>query len=579
MVAADAPSGASTSATAVLRVDVLVTAAMFTMHRLAICIKYAFQPSSVYGKRMREWVSMQDRLDDQLFSAWFVLTPSTIDREVRAALRSLDEDEAGATYALSAEAFSRLRASLPVASHESLDAAGSNVPVSLLASALLLQVNEETAGLVTTLQRATTFFGMLATFATTALRAALSLPILGASVIESAIIIGHWIADFLLLPTVFTFLAVGVVDHYRRQGVLEALARLSRSSSLRAGGGTAGLLSTAVRPPILPLETIADMRAFLATRRLLLSFGAGFHARLVTVLGFDLVVLAATAAVCVVSALTAPLDLGAIIAPVLTFHVVVAPAVALCTLGLYAAANANAAAAQLASVIVHARLRLRLAAHDAGDAPPLTLALLDEIECALREQTEPVAVLGVAATPALTSSLLGAFASVETLLVSGIITRWSTRASTATLDASKGSLAATPSPTPSPAAPPTPQSDAGGAASSTSTAEIAGIAIGALVLVCLLVAVARTVMARCAAGRSSATPLTTATVARGRGARRPGGSGRSLPDADRPRSEPVLLSPSWPLSKGTASGVMPPRTASTAAGELPTSISLRNILS
>jgi len=577
----DAPAGESTAATAVLRADVLVVSAMFAMHRLAICIKYAFQPSSIYAKRMREWVSMQDRLDDQLFSAWFVLAPSTIDREVRAALRSLDDDEVGATFALSAEAFSRLRASLPAASQATLDAAGRDLPVSVLASLLLLRVNAETAGLVTTLQRTTTFFGMLATFATTVLRASLSLPVLGASATESAIIVGHWIADFLLLPTVFTFLSVGIVDHYRRQFVLDALARLMRSSPLRAGGGTAGMLSTAVRPPILPLETVADMRAFLAMRRLLINFGAGFHARLVTVLGFDLVVLTATAAVCVVSALTAPLDIGSISAPVLIFHVVVAPAVALCALGLYAAANANAAAARLASVVVQARLRLRLATQSEGDkAPPLTLALLDDIECTLREQTDPVAVLGVAATPALTSSLVGAFASVETVLVSGIITRWSSpRSATATLDASTGAATPSPSPLPSASLPPPPRSsgDSGGAASSLSTGEIIGIAIAACAVVCLLVAAASAVASRRAAPPlSSENPL--ATAARGRGVARKHG-GHYFPDPDgKPRALAAAPAPGLPLPAESAKepGVATPRSDE---GALATSISLRNILS
>ena len=96
--------GAATSdtdaSTAVLRTDVVALAAVMTMHRLAISIKYAFQPAAVYTRRMSEWVSYQERLDDQLFASWFKLSSETIAREVVAAQRSLDADEAVAAHTL-----------------------------------------------------------------------------------------------------------------------------------------------------------------------------------------------------------------------------------------------------------------------------------------------------------------------------------------------------------------------------------------------------------------------------------------------------------------------------------------------
>ena len=108
--------GAATSdtdaSTAVLRTDVVALAAVMTMHRLAISIKYAFQPAAVYARRMSEWVSYQERLDDQLFASWFKLSSETIAREVVAAQRSLDADEAVAAHTLPPKAFARLRASV-----------------------------------------------------------------------------------------------------------------------------------------------------------------------------------------------------------------------------------------------------------------------------------------------------------------------------------------------------------------------------------------------------------------------------------------------------------------------------------
>ena len=444
---------ATPSTIAVLRIDVIVVAAGFVMHRLAISIKYGFQSQTVYTKRMSVWASMQDRLDDQLFASWFILSRPTITREMLTALSSIDEDEGAAAYSLPAAEFVRLRASCHADAHPELDTCAvfrgcHTVPASVLASALLLHVNSNTMGLVVALQRATMLAGIIATFGTTVLRVALSLPILGSNYTEAVIIVSHWIADFLLLPVVFTFLAVGYVDHARRTRVLEALARLFRASPMREGGGTAGLLATAVKPPIVPLASIADVRAFLTTRRLLLSFGSGFHMRLVTVLSADLCVLAAVSALCVILALTSPLADGvtAIISPVVLFFILVAPAVALCALGLRAAVTANLAAAQLVTVVVTERLRLRVASLDTGSSPPM-LGLLDDMERALRENNTPITLFGIAATPALTSSLVGAFASVATVLVSGTITRWSASAESSS---SAALIPSSPSPTASP---------------------------------------------------------------------------------------------------------------------------------
>ena len=87
-------------ATAVLRIDVVAVVAILVMHRLAISIKYAFQPRALYGRRMSRWVTYQERLDDQLFASWFKLTRVTIEREMRAAVETLADDEAVAAFSL-----------------------------------------------------------------------------------------------------------------------------------------------------------------------------------------------------------------------------------------------------------------------------------------------------------------------------------------------------------------------------------------------------------------------------------------------------------------------------------------------
>lgn len=494
---------ASESSVAVLRIDVIVTAAMFTMHRLAISIKYGFQSKTIYARRMREWVSMQERLDDQLFSAWFKLSASTINRETRAALSVIDDDE-HTSFSISEEAFSRLRASLHEDARKELDAAVTVKSsqcvfgVNTLASALINHVNEDTSNLIVRLQRVTSLIGIVATFGTTIFRSALGLSILGENLIEGIVIVGHWIGDFLLLPVVLTFLSVGFVDHMRRKGVLLAYARLFRPSAMKEGGGTVDMLTKAVRPPILQLSNVDELRAFLATRRLLLAFGSGFHSRLVSVLSADLCVLAAVAAIAVISALTAPDVKASLMAPVVLFHIVVAPGVALCTLGMWAAASANLAATQLVTVVSLARLRLRLDTFDKEKMPRM-LALLEDVERTMRDNVEHIVVLGMTATPALASSLLGAFVSADTVLLSGVVTRLNALGSGdsgAKLNVSPSPTpVTTPSPTPSPSASPPPAKF--GSPSSLSPGAIAGVVIAALVVAGLLTAAVRAAASRC----------------------------------------------------------------------------------
>ena len=436
-----AGNAANTSSTAILRCEIVSMSAVLLMHRLAIAIKYAFQPTALYARRMSVWVTYQERLDDQLFASWFTLSQATIDREVAAAVAAVGEAEAQAAYTLLPNSLSSLRAGL----HEEAAAAlppphSLTLTASALATALLLQVNKATSGYVLALQRATTVAGLLSTFSTTILRSVLSLPILGTSRLEALIIIGSWVCNLLLLPTIFTFLAVGIVDHARRERALEALSRLHRpshkagaggaSGSAGAAAGTAGsgLLALALDPPLLPLVSVGDARAFLATRTLLLSFGAGFHARLVTVISADLIVIFGVAAFCVYSALTSPTSsvdgtAAPILAPLVLHHALVVPAIALCALGLTAAARANAAAAAGATVVAEARLLQRVASHEAEAPPPALLPLLEDVERLLREHAVPVTILGLAATQALANTLVGGVFSVETLLVSGSATR------------------------------------------------------------------------------------------------------------------------------------------------------------
>ena len=453
------------AASAVLRADVVAIAAIFLMHRLAISIKYAFQPRAVYARRMAQWVTYQERLDDQLFASWFKLTRPTIEREVKAATAALTEDEATASFGLAPAALARLRASLHAEARADLAgcAAAQGSPhcrlhASTLAAALLCHVNEVTSWHVLTLQRATTAAGLVSMFSTTFLRASQGLPILGGTALETSIIVSAWVSNFLLLPTAFTFLSVGIVDHSRRERALDTLSRLCRPSSLGSGGaGTVGMLAEAVQPPTLPLESVSDVRAFLATRSLLLGFGAGFHSRLVTVISADLIVALAVAAFCIYTALTVSLARGvtALLAPLVLHHALVVPALVLCGLGLLVAARTNVAAASGATVLAQARLLVRVKARADEGAQAVLIALMDDVERLLRDNAAPVTVLGVSATPALTNALLGGFFSLETVLVSGAATRLSAGALGAPQQ-QPGSQGAAASPSPSPSPSPVP---------------------------------------------------------------------------------------------------------------------------
>lgn len=421
------------TANAVLRIDVVAVVVTLCAHRLAVAFKYAFTPEHTYAQRMRDWVPSTERAASQLVSTWFNLTPDAVAREMAAAVHGLDEDEATAAFSLSPDAFAHLRASLCGEALASLDAGlakgaeagGAQVmAVGQLAAALLLHVTAQRAGHVRDLQRAALLIGLVSTFASTVLRAVYGLPVLGADAIESVVIIGHWISNVIMLPTTFGFLCVGVVDHMRRARALDHLARIFEPTSRREGGGAVGLLATTVRPAVLALDSLADVRAFLATRHLLLAFGAGFHKRLVVVIGTNLVVFIGAAAYCLIALIIAHAS-AAVIAPVVLLNVLVGPAIALCAAGLTCAAMANASAARGIAVIVHARLRARLAADASGAPPAVSFALLEDVERALRERAEPVNILGVAATPALGSALLGFFASVETVVVTICLQRLS----------------------------------------------------------------------------------------------------------------------------------------------------------
>jgi len=522
--------GVNDASTSVLRVDIVAVAAAFVMHRLAISIKYAYQPTSLYTRRMTAWVTYQERLDDQLFASWFKLSRATIEREVSAALETIEDEDASASYSLSPDTFSRLRAGVNKEARVDLDSCATDndnhnyriLPVGVLASVLLVHVNEETSGYVLALQRLTSLIGLVSTFSSTVLRAALSIPILGTSTYDSCVIIAAWISNFLLLPTIFTFIAVGVVDHARRKQALETLSRLLQPSPLRSGGrSTVGILASAVQPAVLPLETVSNVRAFLAVRSLLLAFGAGFHARLVTVISGDLIVLAIVTIYCVISALTASTasGLGVIAASLVLHHSLVVPAVALCALGLYMASEANTAAFQSTAVIAQTRLFMRVASGANNEkTPPPVFGLLDDVEKVLRENAEPITILGIAATPVLTNSLVGGFFSVETLLVSGAIARLSTGVSsssttTTTTSSSPSSSSSSSSPLPvasasaSPLANSTSSTETAAASNSSSNIEInVGIFFGIVTALSIVIALAIMIIRR----RSSSSSLSSA---------------------------------------------------------------------
>jgi hypothetical protein len=223
------------------------------------------------------------------------------------------------------------------------------------------------------------------------------------------VVVAHWASNLLIMGVVFSFLFIGAVDHRRRAGALGLLGRLFASR-----GG---------QEPLLALHSPAQVRAFLAARGTLLAFGSVYHERLVLVTSAFLVLFVVMGGYCcVVMFLVAAADVGPLASACVLLHVLVLPAFVVCGLGLYEAAEANAAAARHVAVVVGTRVQLRLRADFDGAKEGALLALLEDVERGLQEQAG-VSILGVPATMGLLASYGGLWLSLEAFALTTLLAR------------------------------------------------------------------------------------------------------------------------------------------------------------
>jgi len=404
-----APAGADAALAATLVADVVHVVAAFACMRLAICVKYAYMLPRVYAARRREWAPSAERAEEQLISGWRIVSAATIAREVAASAAAC-AGAADAEVELRAGALPRVRAALACDAaaaivDRALRGGGARLPVPALAEALQTAAQARTLGFAAASFYALLLFGVVGTLASTAMRLALGEPALGRHAAHAVVIVGHYVANCVLMATTFNFLAIGANDHLRRAHSLALLGRLfSRPAAAAAAP--------------LSFDSVAQVRAFLAARELLLDFGAVFHERLVLVTSAFLVIFLLLSAYCLLRFFAAT---GGTLAPLVsTFliaHVLVQPAFLCIFAGLAAAARANDAAAAHAAVVAAARLDARLAAGaDAARGAPVADALGDLERAVLaRQSAAPIAVLGVPATFALAQSFAGFIASFETV--------------------------------------------------------------------------------------------------------------------------------------------------------------------
>lgn len=434
------PPTPSTLFDATLRSDFIHVVVALVCMRLAICYKYAFMAKHTYASRLTSWASRAERSEEQLITGWMRITPELVHREVRVALAARHPDGSGEKVC-----FSLHRDALPLL-HELLEcdvaiacvnaalaadgtwvlsegevgeeAAGSatgsaplRIPVAVLVEALLLSAAKRVSGFTLFSTRLLFFIALVGTFTTTVLRATFSVPVLGYSMLDGIVIVGHWGANIFFMGAVYNFLLIGAVDFKRRARAHKVLAALFSPGSHRG----------ATREPLLVFDSVGQARAFLDARALLLTFGAAYHERLVLVTSSFLVVFSALAAYCIVAIFTATsANLGPLIASFILLHVLVLPAFACCALGLNEAAGANTEARHHVAAVVNARVHARLKAADAGQRlDPLMLELLADVEDIVRVQgeQEPIMILSHEATNGLTQSLVAAWTSIETVAV------------------------------------------------------------------------------------------------------------------------------------------------------------------
>ena len=425
-----------------VRSDALHVAIAFLSQRLTVCIKYAFIPRAAYARRLRQWASTKELQAEQLITGWFRLDPRTIAREVGVAVAHYHPGSEQQTIGMPPPCLARLHSVLRcsqarAALEAGLQAAGGALPVPALASAILLQAVSQESAYTSALQGLLFGVAGLGTFTTTIIRAAAGTPLLGSTAQECTVIIGHWVANVVVMGVTFTFLAIGAIDHRRRAASHRLLGELckpgaqscaavaaegagSEGSAERPAGGAAAA-AAAHRPAALSLHSTASVTAFLSTRRLLRAFGAAYHDRLVLVISCSLIVFSALAVYCLatLAALSASpggsASASLMVSSFVLLHVLALPAALCCALGLHEAQLVNEQLRRHVALLVHARVELRLAAGEGGALDARLLGLLEDVERHLAEEqlAEPVCILGIPASDALTKGFVGAWLSLE----------------------------------------------------------------------------------------------------------------------------------------------------------------------
>lgn len=445
---AAAPTNANSWVAATLRSDTLHVAIAFISQRLTVSIKYAFIPRAAYLSRLARWTPSRELQAEQLVTGWFHIDKRIIAREVDVAvalrqpsapreafelhdaalprllavLRAtearavLDEALGGAVARAAADSSSSsAAAAAPAADASACEGAAPvagppllRVPVVALVNAIMLEAISRERQFGFALQAFLFLVAFCGTFTTTFIRAAVGAPLLGLDALEALVIVGHWVANLIIMPVTFSFLAIGAIDHRRRATSHRLLGELFRA--LPRGC-----------PPALAFESTAQACAFLTARSLLLAFGEAFHERLVLVISTSLVVFAALSAYCLATLYTST-SAFYVVSSIVLLHVLVLPSFLCSAFGLFEAGKINEHLRKHVSLVVDARVRLRLAACALAPLDARVLGLLEDVERLMVEQqnSHPVAILGIPASAALFKSFVGTYASLETAALTAV---------------------------------------------------------------------------------------------------------------------------------------------------------------
>ncbi len=382
-------------------------------------------------------------------------------------------------YSLGEETSWELPPGAEVADEGRWSGAAPALPVSAfsLARRMVLHAVEATAPLDGRVNMAFLLACAVNAFLPAIVRGAQGMPAFGRGGAESLVLaLTAWL-NFLYPFIVMSYIRVGIVDYHRRAGTLEKLVHMASrclveegaqqpAAARRApaaglddlagdeGGGGGGAANAAPAPanavattaavapppelrlvePAIPLGEPGNAVAWLATRRLLLGFGARYVARVEAYASQALLLsLGLSVALLLLLFLTPGTpEKGAGAAPTGTLVFSALGLYALLLLGaglvvmLRDGARANNAAAEHAAVLTARGLEVALraegesAAGDAGAAAALgaTERVLGRVGDLLRAQAqlEPITILGLPASDALLRTILAGFASVVSVL-------------------------------------------------------------------------------------------------------------------------------------------------------------------